>query len=51
MEGVSILDALNAIYEKYGIYIHQQQSFTCEGASGMEDDRGFAGWFRSPSLW
>ncbi len=36
LEGVSILDALNAIYEKYGIYIHQQQSFTCEGASGME---------------
>lgn len=36
LRGVSILDALNRIYEKYGIYVHQQQSFTCEGASGME---------------
>ena len=36
LEGVSILEALGRIYEKYGIYIHQQQSFTCEGASGME---------------
>lgn len=36
LQGISLLDALNSIYEKYGIYIHQQQSFTCEGASGME---------------
>ena len=36
LEGVSVLEALNRIYEKYGIYIHQQESFTCEGASGME---------------
>lgn len=36
LEGVSILEALRRVYEKYGIYIHQQQSFTCEGASGME---------------
>lgn len=35
-EGVSILQALSNIYEKYGYYRHEQQSFTCEGASGME---------------
>lgn len=36
LNGISVLDALKALYEKYGVYIHQQQSFTCEGASGME---------------
>lgn len=36
LKGVSILDALNSIYERYGNYIHRQQSFTCEGAAGME---------------
>lgn len=36
LQGVSILTALNRIYEKYGYYIHRQQSFTCEGAAGME---------------
>ncbi len=36
LEGVTILEALNRIYAQYGIYVHQQQSFTCEGASGME---------------
>lgn len=35
-EGISILQALNNIYDKYGIYLHQQVSFTCEGSSGME---------------
>ena len=24
------------MYKKYGVYKHSQQSFTCEGASGME---------------
>ena len=36
LQGVSILTALNRIHEKYGYYIHRQQSFTCEGAAGME---------------
>ncbi len=36
LQGISILDALNALYAKYGYYIHRQQSFTCEGAAGME---------------
>ncbi len=36
LNGISVLDALKALYEKYGVYVHEQQSFTCEGASGME---------------
>ena len=36
LKGVSILTALNNLYAKYGFYIHRQQSFTCEGAAGME---------------
>lgn len=36
LKGISILQALNAIYEKYGYYRHEQQSFTCEGESGMQ---------------
>lgn len=36
LNGVSILDALNNIYKKYGVYVHEQKSFTCEGESGMQ---------------
>lgn len=36
LEGISVLDYLNSLYEKYGLFIHRQQSFTCEGAAGME---------------
>ncbi|WMJ23800.1 phospho-sugar mutase [Paludicola sp. MB14-C6] len=36
LNGISILDALNRIYETYGVYIHEQQSFTCEGETGMQ---------------
>ena len=36
LKGVSILTALNNLYAKFGFYIHRQQSFTCEGAAGME---------------
>ena len=36
LQGISVLEALENLYRKYGIYVHQQQSFTCEGASGME---------------
>lgn len=36
LKGISVLDALNRLYETYGVYLHEQQSFTCEGASGME---------------
>lgn len=36
LNGISILDALNRLYETYGVYIHEQQSFTCEGETGMQ---------------
>ncbi len=35
-KGISVLDYLNGIYEKYGVFYHTQHSFTCEGAAGME---------------
>ena len=35
-QGISILDALSALYEKYGVFRHTQSSFVCEGATGME---------------
>lgn len=35
--GMSLLDAREAMYKKYGNYVHTVESFTCEGASGMEE--------------
>lgn len=35
-KGVSLLEAREALYNKYGNYLHTQKSFQCEGASGME---------------
>ncbi len=35
-KGISLLQARENMYAKYGVYKHSQQSFTCEGASGME---------------
>lgn len=34
--GVSVLEALAALYEKYGVYRHTTVSFLCEGVTGME---------------
>lgn len=35
-KNITVLEFLNNIYEEYGVYQHSQQSFTCEGAAGME---------------
>ncbi len=35
-QGKSLLDVLNEIYEKYGMYLHKQLSFAFEGAEGMK---------------
>ena len=35
-KGISLIKARANLYEKYGIYLHAQKSFTCEGASGMQ---------------
>lgn len=35
-KGVSLLEARDKMYAKYGNYLHSQESFVCEGASGMQ---------------
>ena len=35
-KGITVLEYLDSIYQTYGFYLHTQQSFTCEGAAGME---------------
>ncbi|MDE6594903.1 MAG: phospho-sugar mutase, partial [Oscillospiraceae bacterium] len=35
-KGISLLQARENMYKKYGVYNHTQKSFTCEGASGMQ---------------
>lgn len=34
-KGISMIQARNALYEKYGVFCHKQQSFQFEGESGM----------------
>lgn len=35
-KGITLLEARENMYKKYGNYVHTQKSFTCEGESGME---------------
>jgi phosphoglucomutase len=35
-KGVSLIDARENLYKKYGVYNHTQESFAYEGASGMQ---------------
>ena len=35
-KGISLIKARENLYKKYGVYNHTQQSFVCEGASGMQ---------------
>ena len=35
-QGKTLADVLFGLYEKYGMHLNSQASFTCEGASGME---------------
>ena len=35
-KGITLLEARENMYKKYGNYVHSQQSFTCEGATGMQ---------------
>ena len=36
-KGISMVEAREAMYEKYGNYCHTVESFVCEGISGMEE--------------
>lgn len=35
-KGISLIEARENLYKKYGNYVHTQKSFVCEGLSGME---------------
>ncbi len=35
-KGITLLEARENMYKKYGNYLHTQSSFTCEGETGME---------------
>ncbi|MBQ1432887.1 MAG: phospho-sugar mutase [Ruminococcus sp.] len=35
-KGITLLQAREDLYKQYGNYLHSQESFQCEGASGME---------------
>ncbi len=35
-KGISLIQARDNMYKKYGVYNHTLSSFTCEGASGMQ---------------
>ncbi len=35
-KGISLLEARKRMYAKYGNYLHSQQSFVCEGETGMQ---------------
>ena len=35
-KGISLIQARENMYKKYGVYVHSQSSFVCEGVTGME---------------
>lgn len=35
-KGISLIEARAKMYAKYGMFLHKQVSFTCEGATGMQ---------------
>lgn len=35
-KGMTLVDALEALYKKYGVHLNIQSNFYCEGASGMQ---------------
>lgn len=46
-KGISLIQARENLYKKYGVYAHSQQSFVCEGASGMEKMKEIMGGLRA----
>ncbi len=47
MQGISLLDKLNEIYDTYGYCLNTQHSFNFEGSSGMEMIKNIMNSFRS----
>lgn len=35
-KGITLLQARENMYKKYGVYLHSQKSFVCEGETGMQ---------------
>ena len=35
-KGIPLIQARENMYKKYGVYVHSQSSFVCEGVTGME---------------
>lgn len=48
-QGRSLLDALNALYEKYGYCLNTQRSYAFEGEAGFEKMQGIMAAFREES--
>ena len=46
-KGISLIQVRENLYKKYGVYVHSQQSFVCEGASGMEKMKEIMGGLRA----
>lgn len=46
-KGISLIQARENLYKKYGVYVHSQQSFVCEGAIGMEKMKEIMGGLRA----
>ncbi len=48
-KGISMIQARENMYKKYGVYVHTQKSFTFEGKTGMEKMREIMGGLRESS--
>lgn len=46
-KGISLIQARENMYKKYGVYVHTQSSFVCEGATGMERMKNIMSGLRS----
>ena len=48
-KGISMIQARENMYKKYGVYVHTQKSFTCEGKTGMKKMKEIMGGLRENS--
>ena len=49
-EGITILDKLNALYEKYGYYMEKMETATLTGIAGLEEIKSIMAKFRKGPL-
>lgn len=36
LQGKTLIQVMSGLYQEFGLYVNEQQSFTCEGAEGMQ---------------